>query len=135
MSEIPAGATHVYTTKSGMRTWAKNIRFDGMRCRAKVWSLVDKCWGAPENIRLSRLEENGERMSEWHPIETAPHGVDVLLFCPDRGCESNRARIELGCASQGWRNEVANNVSYHPWATHWMSLPEPPNDLQPIGED
>lgn len=65
-------------------------------------------------------------MARWQPIETAPSNVDVLLFCPDRGCDSNRARIELGCASHGWRNEAANNMSYHAWATHWMPLPAQP---------
>lgn len=65
-------------------------------------------------------------MSHWQPIETAPRNVAVLLFCPDRGCESNPARIELDYASSGWANEVCNNVSFHSWATHWMPLPEPP---------
>lgn len=67
-------------------------------------------------------------VSEWQPIETAPSNIEVLLFCPDRGCESNRARIELGFASHGWVNKVANNMSYHAWATHWMRLPSFPGE-------
>jgi hypothetical protein len=63
----------------------------------------------------------------WQPVETAPHGVDVLLFCPDRGCESNRARIELGPYSHGKRTPHGSTVSYHSWATHWMLLPEMPD--------
>lgn len=63
---------------------------------------------------------------DWQPIDTAPCNVDVLLFCPDLGCESNRARIELGCASAGYSNEVCNNISHHAWATHWIPLPEFP---------
>ena len=80
------------------------------------------------NIILAALDAQSEDMapSAWQPIETAPSNVDVLLFCPDRGCDSNRARIELGCASHGWRNEVANNMSFHAWATHWMPLPSTP---------
>lgn len=55
----------------------------------------------------------------WQPIETAPVGVEVLLFCPDRGCQSNPERIELGFADDG-------NGSHHSWATHWMPLPAAP---------
>jgi hypothetical protein len=85
-----------------------------------------------ENLEISRaldvvIDAEGKNMSEWQPIETAPSNVEVLLFCPDRGCESNRARIERGCASHGWTNEVANNMSYHSWATHWMPLPDFPD--------
>jgi Protein of unknown function (DUF551) len=65
-------------------------------------------------------------MTDWQPIETAPANTEVLLFCPDRGCESNTERIELGMASRGWRNSVCSNMSYHQWATHWMPLPPPP---------
>lgn len=57
----------------------------------------------------------------WRPIETAPHGVEVLLYCPDRGCASNPERIELACASHG-----DTSRSYHSWATHWMPLPAAP---------
>ncbi len=61
----------------------------------------------------------------WQPIETAPHETDVLLYCPDRGI-ANRERIELGTASRGWTRNGVSNASAHPWATHWMPLPEFP---------
>ena len=64
---------------------------------------------------------------EWQPIETAPHETPVLLYCPDRGCPSNRERIELGCYSTGERVGHTSTMSYHSWATHWMPLPPPPS--------
>lgn len=70
----------------------------------------------------------------WQPIETAPHGEDVLLFCPDRGCPTNRARIELGQASHGERGNGWSSMSFHSWATHWMPLPAPPATPQQEGE-
>ena len=60
-----------------------------------------------------------ERCARWQPIETAPVGKDVLLYCPERGL-TNEERIELGWADSG-------RGSHHAWATHWMPLPEPPS--------
>ena len=62
-----------------------------------------------------------ERMTAWRPIDTAPHGVDVLLWCPVAG--QSPAVMEVGQASWGWRNEIASNMSYHGRATHWQPLP------------
>jgi hypothetical protein len=64
----------------------------------------------------------------WRPIESAPHGVEVLLYCPFQGCVSNRERIELDYASHG---DVGRH-SYHSWATHWMPLPHPPENTHPV---
>ncbi len=70
----------------------------------------------------------------WEGIETAPHGKQVLLFCPDRGCPSNRERIELDYASQGSSVTTQagriSNISAHAWATHWRPLPNPPKDTE-----
>jgi hypothetical protein len=65
--------------------------------------------------------------SAWQPIENAPHNELVLLYCPDQGCVSNKERIELDYAVQGYRNEVSSSISHHGWATHWMPLPKPPH--------
>ena len=73
------------------------------------------------------LEIERVALMAWRDIASAPSNVLVLLYCPDRGCEGNRARIELDYASHGWNNEVANNMSYHAWATMWMPLPPPPS--------
>jgi hypothetical protein len=64
-------------------------------------------------------------MSEWQPIETAPHGVTVLLYCPERGV-SNHERIEIGEASHGWKTASYSTMSRHSWATMWQPLPEFP---------
>jgi hypothetical protein len=79
-------------------------------------------------IRVGAETKGENPVSEWQPIETAPSNIEVLLFCPDRGCASNRARIELGFASHGWVSKFTNNMSYHAWATHWMPLPPFPGE-------
>lgn len=67
-------------------------------------------------------------MPPWHPIETAPHGQLVLLYCPDRG-PANPERIELDYASRGSRNAVGSTVSRHAWATMWQPLPDLPTPI------
>ncbi len=67
-------------------------------------------------------------MSEWQPIETAPQdGVEILVFDPDNRVE---ARIQIALWNDIWKepdwqscmdNEVVRR------ATHWMSLPGPPD--------
>lgn len=71
---------------------------------------------------LKRAEAERDR---WRDIETAPHDVLVLLYCPDRG-PTNRERIELGYASHGSRNDVASSLGGHAWATKWQPLPDLP---------
>ena len=84
----------------------------------------------------------GQPMSEWQPIETAPHEVLVLLYSP--AAWPSEAKFEVGFASTGkeWpapdggrysnrfiRNHlpaVAFHRSHHGYATHWMPLPKPP---------
>ena len=63
---------------------------------------------------------------EWHPIETAPSGLnDFLLW--------NGERVFLGWLSEdGWHD--ATNQDHHdepeqPQPTHWMPLPSPPAAL------
>ncbi|PCJ24129.1 MAG: hypothetical protein COA96_10310 [SAR86 cluster bacterium] len=65
-----------------------------------------------------------EAASAWQPIETAPRNVDVLLYCPDMGCPTNRERIELGMASSGWSTAEVSTISHHSWATKWQPLPK-----------
>lgn len=61
----------------------------------------------------------------WRPIEEAKANEQLLLFCPERGI-TNPRRIELDFAAHGSSNEVANNMSYHSWATHFRPLPAGP---------
>ena len=61
-------------------------------------------------------------MSDWKPIEMAPHGAQSILI-------SDRKRV-----MQGWFSEINKRwcssaeqfgVRWKP--THWMPLPEPPS--------
>ena len=57
-------------------------------------------------------------MSEWQPIETAPSGVDLILYV-----ENNMTVVAM-LAEQDWLDRCGYNV----YPTHWMSLPAPPQD-------
>jgi hypothetical protein len=60
---------------------------------------------------------------DWQPIETAPSDTQVLLYTPNLH-ESNPERIE----SRVYHDSRAG--SRHAWATHWMPLPPPPNQVK-----
>lgn len=70
-------------------------------------------------------------MSEWQPIETAPRdGRPILLWCNDRQyvCGEFWSRAD---GSAGW--EIGHRIDGTVIclglpATHWMPLPEPPED-------
>lgn len=65
-------------------------------------------------------------MSEWQPIETAPKdGTRILMFHP-------RDDGDVNIRMAWW---VVDRFGGHGWSfpswsgpTHWMPLPEPPND-------
>jgi hypothetical protein len=71
---------------------------------------------------------------EWKPIETAPKdGTRVLLFFDKHNCRGMReSEVVLGFWHQPgnplhkrfWTGWGASRVT----ATHWMPLPEAPND-------
>jgi hypothetical protein len=69
-----------------------------------------------------------QEMSEWQPIDTAPHGVEVLLATPPFACMGEQARWELrvGMASWGERIGGISNISCDSWARYWMPLPPHP---------
>jgi hypothetical protein len=55
-------------------------------------------------------------MTQWQPIETAPKdGTEVLMYHP-----------ELGCAV--WPSTENNGLGTTKDVTHWMPLPEPPEE-------
>jgi hypothetical protein len=60
---------------------------------------------------------------DWQPIETAPSDTPVLLYTPNLH-ESNSERIE----SRVYHDSRAG--SRHAWATHWLPLPPPPNQVK-----
>lgn len=65
--------------------------------------------------------------SEWQPIETAPHDVDILLAIPPSPLVTRDWSFEAGPASTGKRySNGASTLSFHGSATHWMPLPDPP---------
>lgn len=59
----------------------------------------------------------------WQPIETAPHGEEVLLGWLEW---DGAWKMEVSQASWGWSTKTASNISRHGQATHWMPLPPPP---------
>lgn len=68
-----------------------------------------------------------EAAEGWRPIETAPHGVVVLLAWRDSFLP--QWSYEAGFASHGTRYpNGASSMSFHGQATHWRPLPAPPSE-------
>jgi len=78
-------------------------------------------------------------MSEWQPIETAPLGKEILLYCPGiHGNGGIKEDICIGVLGQNsyykyWR--ISGVTGYEYWEiwdydeiTHWMDKPEPPSE-------
>jgi len=66
-------------------------------------------------------------MSDWRPIETAPHGVAVLIWDGD----SFLVALFCGCKKQWLLAECENNTAHEDAPiecepTHWMPLPKAP---------
>ena len=63
---------------------------------------------------------------EWQPIETAPKdGTWVFLYVPGHGpTRAKWSRLVSGV--YGWTSHQSGN--YISRATHWMPLPEPPEE-------
>ena len=57
--------------------------------------------------------------TEWRPIESAPHGIWILIFAYENVCQA--------CwDSNGYWSTFRENRIQPIAATHWMPLPEPP---------
>lgn len=76
-------------------------------------------------------------MSEWLPIESAPHSEDIPVLLWDGLDISIGERQYTGstvwyCCAGGKLaqngGEMVDLISVHP--THWQPLPTPPNPLQ-----
>lgn len=66
-------------------------------------------------------------MSTWQPIETAPKDGRLLLVFDRSGRGSMVAWYDLG----SWQSHELDSPwggNYCPTPTHWMPLPEPPED-------
>jgi hypothetical protein len=96
-------------SRSAMRKYADAIAAENADLAADLRDWVS---------RSQPLEE-----SDWQPIETAPHEVNVLLGWWHKG----KWESEVGSATHGWRRGNVSNMSQHTWATHWQPLPSPPN--------
>jgi hypothetical protein len=71
-------------------------------------------------------------MSEWQPIEMAPHQTDVIVFDPHWGIGVTMACAEFCDGDVGavvWHGYDSGGVG-QVYPTHWMPLPEPPNGAE-----
>jgi hypothetical protein len=60
----------------------------------------------------------GDEMADWQPIETAPHGGQVLVY------EARHQRVRVANFNEDrWVTRPGDFACY---PTHWMPLPEPP---------
>lgn len=75
---------------------------------------------------------------DWQPIETAPRDETyILLYDPDMGVDYSCNKTFVGkfnriqYDSYGLKRMLFEDFSSEPWdwcPTHWMPLPEPPNN-------
>ena len=61
-------------------------------------------------------------INQWQPIETCPPDTEVILYSPFKNT-SNPERMEIRVFKD------TRSGSQHAWATHWMLLPSPPEEL------
>lgn len=75
-------------------------------------------------------------MTEWQPIETAPKdGTSILAFMPDAAEQFRIMPIEMldfndGDGPQWWQADVDDGHPLEVTPTHWMPLPQPPEQDQ-----
>lgn len=58
---------------------------------------------------------------EWQPIETAPKGVDLLVWT-----DYKRLVIAMDCSETDKRKFLTQDSQFVGKVSYWMSLPEPP---------
>jgi hypothetical protein len=76
---------------------------------------------------------------QWLPIQTAPNGQRVLLFCPHDGIFQGERRDATEhwlvywnahfSAFDRYEDDIINST-----ATHWMPLPEPPKGADALAD-
>lgn len=67
-------------------------------------------------------------MTSWQPIETAPKdGTEVLLFVKEYVTGDSQQQVVGWWRTHGWVESYADEYGVCE-VTHWMPLPEPPND-------
>jgi hypothetical protein len=68
-------------------------------------------------------------VSKWQPIETAPLGVRIMLWCPEVQRKGEPHRFTFGYVvrfSDGERKVYGDGMNGDWLFTHWMPPPEPP---------
>jgi hypothetical protein len=73
---------------------------------------------------------------EWQPIETAPKdGVWILVSCPEKIGNVQGTGMAIARAAphelSGWEMDNYDSLGWTPLfnaPTHWMPLPEPPDN-------
>jgi len=107
----------------------ENCRLLGMSAEREI-QLLQKVQQLEDQV--SCLMQNSESQTqtqmalikklaktEWRPIESAPHGIWVLIFAYGNVCQA--------CwNSNGYWSTFRENRIQPIAATHWMPLPEPP---------
>ena len=107
----------------------ENCRLLGMSAEREI-QLLQKVQQLDDQV--SCLMQNSESQTqtqmalikklaktEWRPIESAPHGIWVLIFAYGNVCQA--------CwNSNGYWSTFRENRIQPIAATHWMPLPEPP---------
>jgi hypothetical protein len=66
---------------------------------------------------------------QWQPIETAPHETAVLLYCPPSYPSAVCMEVAYASSGREWPAPGGGRYStksWHPYATHWMPLPDVP---------
>jgi hypothetical protein len=122
-------ALWAYATRQG-NVWRGIASAMGYEPKAHDSVKPTTPWLRERIIRYRRaaLEQPDAEQGEaaWQPIETAPHGEEVLLYTPPTFGGQVAAKMEVGCASSGEVRGGYSNRSWHGTATGWQPLPEPP---------
>lgn len=84
-----------------------------------------QCCAAYAALRNAKRNIAPVSVTEWQPIETAPHEVEVLLGWREW---DGKWKAEVAPASWGWTTRSVSNISRHGQATRWMPLPEAPTE-------
>ena len=98
----------------------------------KIWMNIDyedgglMDWSSRQLSPAASEYIRADLVTQWQPIETAPHDTDVLLASPSEWTNTGWI-IEVGKASWGRRYDSgASSLSWHGRATHWMPIPKVP---------
>jgi hypothetical protein len=69
-----------------------------------------------------------EKMTEWHPIETAPKDATPFLACTVRGPNTSHGHFIAWWGNEALGFMEISTEKSHFGATHWMPLPPLPAD-------